>query len=145
MSDFTFTLPPELLEQLAVRVADILEERQSQTGDGSVTRWLTIAEAAGVLGVDHKTVRSAIKDGRLPVARLGRAQRVLESDLALLATKRSNGTVSGPRTPTTRQKTGAFSRRARSGAYDGSDNASGPAALVRPGPGTGGKPDAKRS
>lgn len=39
-------------------------------------KYLTIREVAALLRVDHKTIRSAITDGRIPVIRLGRVIRI---------------------------------------------------------------------
>ena len=65
MSEITFTLPPEVLEQLAVRVADILQERQNQTAAGSVSRWLTMEGAAAYIGANRQRIYDLRSDGRL--------------------------------------------------------------------------------
>ncbi|MDX6592752.1 MAG: Helix-turn-helix domain [Gaiellales bacterium] len=65
MSEFTFTLPPETLEAIAQRVADILEERQSQTSPGIVTRWLTVDQAAQYIGANRQRVYDLRSSGRL--------------------------------------------------------------------------------
>jgi excisionase family DNA binding protein len=38
--------------------------------------FLTIKELAAILRVDHKTIRNAIKDGRIEAVRVGRAFRI---------------------------------------------------------------------
>jgi len=71
-------LSDDVVEAIAVRVAALLAER----APAATSRWLSVTEAADLLGVDHKTIRAAIRTGRLPVVQLGRTQRILESDLA---------------------------------------------------------------
>jgi excisionase family DNA binding protein len=53
----------------------------SQTSGGSGTRYLTIASGASVAGVHPCTIREWIKDGGLKAYRIGRAYRLLRSDL----------------------------------------------------------------
>jgi excisionase family DNA binding protein len=42
---------------------------------------VSIAEAAGYLGVSHKTIRRMIADGRLPAFRVGGSIRLYASDV----------------------------------------------------------------
>jgi excisionase family DNA binding protein len=43
---------------------------------------LSLAEAAGLLGLHHSTLRKAAADGELRVARIGRIYRVSREELA---------------------------------------------------------------
>jgi excisionase family DNA binding protein len=109
VSDVTLVLPDAVVEQIAQRVAEILAERQGPAPGP----WLSVADAAALLGVDHKTVRSEIRAGRLPVIRLGRAVRIREADLAQLG----DSAMSEARTSTRRlravRSTGEFTQRAK--------------------------------
>jgi excisionase family DNA binding protein len=57
-----FTFPPELVEQIAERVADILEQRQRPQSE---RRWLTVSEAAAYLGAKPQRVYDLRSSGRL--------------------------------------------------------------------------------
>ena len=60
--DLVFTFPPELVEQIAERVADILEQRQRPQSE---RRWLTIPEAAEYIGACPQRVYDLRSSGRL--------------------------------------------------------------------------------
>jgi excisionase family DNA binding protein len=62
---------------------------------GSDDPYLTIREFAALLRVDHKTVRTAIGEGRIPVVRLGRVIRIHRSVLETLATQARVATPDG--------------------------------------------------
>ena len=47
--------------------------------------FLTIKELAAILRVDHKTIRNAIRDGRIEAVRVGRAFRIPSSAIDALA------------------------------------------------------------
>jgi excisionase family DNA binding protein len=47
-------------------------------------KFLSVAEAAGKLGVSRGRVNKLISDGRLPALRIGRAYAIKESDLSLV-------------------------------------------------------------
>lgn len=51
-----------------------------------MSAYLSVAEAAALLGVNHKTIRREIESGRLPAVRVGRLIRInaetLDRDLA---------------------------------------------------------------
>jgi excisionase family DNA binding protein len=47
--------------------------------------YLTIKELAAILRVDHKTIRNAIRDGRINAVRVGRAFRIPTSAIDALA------------------------------------------------------------
>ena len=68
-------LPDAVLEQLAQRVADILEARTTtRTSVTSTRRWLTIAEAAEVLRCRPQRIRNLRSARRLtPYVEGGRA------------------------------------------------------------------------
>jgi len=54
--------------------------------------YLTIKELAAILRVDHKTIRNAIRDGRIEAVRVGRAFRIPTSAIdALAASWRARG------------------------------------------------------
>jgi excisionase family DNA binding protein len=65
VNEITFSLPPEALEQIACRVADIIGERQNQTSGGTVSRWLTIDEAATYIGAKPQRIYDLRSSGRL--------------------------------------------------------------------------------
>ena len=60
----SLTLPDELLEQLAERVADILEQR-SRLAETNDSRWLTVAEAADYLRCSRQRIYDLRSSGRL--------------------------------------------------------------------------------
>jgi excisionase family DNA binding protein len=82
----------------------------------SVPEYLTVAEAAALLRVNHKTVRAEIKRGRLPALQVGNVLRVsrvaLDERLAYSATPITS-TDAGPRRSGSRA-TGHLARMARS-------------------------------
>ena len=69
MSGLSLTLPPEMLEQLAQRVAGILEERQLSSSPPG--RWLTVAEAAEILRRSPQRIRDLRSARRLTPYREG--------------------------------------------------------------------------
>lgn len=72
------TLTVEQLEVIAERVATILAERSEQVGYAEATcSFVSIAEAARLLGVTAKTVQNMVSDGRL--SRHGGPRRPLAS------------------------------------------------------------------
>jgi hypothetical protein len=75
MSGVSLILPPEVLEQLAQRVADILEERTSAKSFPDVgSRWMTIEEASEYLRCRPQRVRNLRSARRLtPHVEGGRA------------------------------------------------------------------------
>ena len=99
--------------------------------------YLTVAEVAALLGVNHKTVRGEIASGRLPAVQVGRVLRIrrdhIDTRLAVEPLAENGNKVDCVRSPP--QPVGRFARLARE-AYDGADNASGPATRERPGPDT---------
>jgi excisionase family DNA binding protein len=56
-------LPPELLEQLAQRVAEILAERTPATA--TEQRWLTVDQAAEYIGCSRQRIYDLRSSGRL--------------------------------------------------------------------------------
>ena len=65
MSDLLLTLPPETLEAIAQRAADLVIDRlRGEQADGSP--WLSIAEAAEYLRTSTRTVQRLVQSGRLP-------------------------------------------------------------------------------
>jgi excisionase family DNA binding protein len=75
-------------------------------------RYLSVAECADLLAVDHKTVRRLIEREELPAFRVGRVLRIDPADLEALRwrPRESSSTVVPLRR---RQVTGEFSRLAR--------------------------------
>jgi excisionase family DNA binding protein len=67
VSDLALTLPDELLERVAERVASILAERQPGEGDG----FLDVAGAADFLACPKSRIYSLVSAGRLPHERDG--------------------------------------------------------------------------
>jgi excisionase family DNA binding protein len=74
-------LPDDVLEQLAQRVADILEERQAAAGVPALGRWLTIAQAAEYIGAKRQRIYDHRSSGRL--TRHGDGTRALVDRLEL--------------------------------------------------------------
>lgn len=72
--EVTFALPPEVLEQLAQRIADILEQRQAARTEPA-KRWLTVDQAADYLGCKRQRVYDLRSTGRL--SRCGDGRRGL--------------------------------------------------------------------
>ena len=52
-----------------------------------IAGYLTVREVSLLLRVDHKTIRAAIADGRIPIVRLGRVIRIHRRVLDTLATQ----------------------------------------------------------
>jgi excisionase family DNA binding protein len=76
--------------------------------------YLTVAECAALLAVDHKTVRRLIERGELPALRVGRALRISPDDLSALAYQPPEGrSTLAPARP--RQPRGRFAQLAREG------------------------------
>lgn len=59
----TFTLPAELVEQIARRVAEIMLEREP--AKAAEQRWLTVAEAAAYIGAKPQRIYDLRSSGRL--------------------------------------------------------------------------------
>jgi excisionase family DNA binding protein len=49
--------------------------------------WITVAEAAGILGRTPRLVQALIKDGKLPARRVGRAYLLLRPDVERFSAK----------------------------------------------------------
>lgn len=77
------TLPPEALDALAERVADILEERGAlPAASGSEDEWLRGADAiAAYLGCSRSRIYALTSARRLPVQKDGAALVARRSDL----------------------------------------------------------------
>lgn len=78
----------------------------------SGARYLTVAECAELLGVEHKTVRRLIDRGELPALRVGRVLRIDPADLGALAYRPAEAPPTATR-PRPRPVNGEFSRKAR--------------------------------
>jgi excisionase family DNA binding protein len=74
-----FTLPPELVEVIAQRAADILAERQAAAVDDK--RWFTTPEATRYTGLARQFLFDARSSGRLPRHRAGRKAMFDRRDL----------------------------------------------------------------
>lgn len=79
VSDFTLALPPELLEAIAKRVAELLAERQPETAP----ELLTVTEAAEFLRCGRQRIYDLVSQGRVPCLRDG--SRLLFRRVDLLA------------------------------------------------------------
>lgn len=76
--------------------------------------YLSVAECAELLAVEHKTVRRLIERGELPALRVGRVLRIDPAALDALAYRpHDGGDGAGHRPPRARPVKGEFSRRAR--------------------------------
>lgn len=76
-------------------------------------RYLSVAECAELLAVEHKTVRRLIDRGELPALRVGRLLRIDPADLGALAYRPAGAPPTATARPRPRPVTGEFSRRAR--------------------------------
>jgi excisionase family DNA binding protein len=78
-TSYALSLPPDLLEAIAQRTAEIIEQRQSESGE---TRWLYGAEAAAdYLGWPVKRVYNRVASKELPAHRSGGRLCFLTSEL----------------------------------------------------------------
>ncbi len=64
MSELRFTIPAELLDEIARRVVDLLHDRTSDPAPSSP--WLSVAEAAEYLRCKPKRVYDLVSQQRLP-------------------------------------------------------------------------------
>jgi len=53
----------------------------TNSGDNSESKFLTVAEVAGMMRVSKMTVYRLVHNGDVPAVRVGRSFRVLESDV----------------------------------------------------------------
>ena len=53
----------------------------TNSGESSESKFLTVAEVAGMMRVSKMTVYRLVHNGDLPAVRVGRSFRVLESDV----------------------------------------------------------------
>jgi excisionase family DNA binding protein len=74
--------------------------------------FLSIAQVAEFLAVDHKTVRRLVAAGTLPALRVGRVFRIDPADLAILA-RRAEELRRPARRPAGPATQAEFARRAR--------------------------------
>lgn len=63
--------------------------REALATERAAVELLTIPQAAARLSLSPTTIRAAIRDGRLPALRVGRAVRVHVGDVDALPTKRA--------------------------------------------------------
>jgi excisionase family DNA binding protein len=89
------------------RLRDLLAVDKTEIIEQPADRLLTPAEAAQRIGVNVETVRRAVRSGALPAARIGRAVRIAEDDLAtwLEGGRRRKRTPGQTKPPRTRSKT----------------------------------------
>lgn len=79
------TLPPELLEAVARRTAEIVLERLGADGRGkSATPWLSVHEAAVYLRCDRQRIYEMRCDGRLTAHKEGGRAVVARAELEAL-------------------------------------------------------------
>jgi excisionase family DNA binding protein len=78
----TFNLPDELVERIAQRVADIIDERRVKR---ELPRWLTVAEAAAYIGAKPQRIYDLRSMGRLGRHGDGRRGLVDRNELDRLA------------------------------------------------------------
>lgn len=71
MSELRLELPAELVERLAERAAEIVLERLAARGDSARRRFVTVSEAAALIGLSERGVRAQVARGRLRARRLG--------------------------------------------------------------------------
>jgi excisionase family DNA binding protein len=84
MSGLSINLPPEVLDQLVVLVADELERRRAWAmppQHSAHRRWLTVDEAAAYIGASRQRIYDLRSNGRLK--RTADGSRVLVDRLEL--------------------------------------------------------------
>lgn len=88
-NEWAALLTAHIRETVAGAVLDTLAN-QVQSGPAAMPfpKYLTRRQAAGILGVDEKTLGRYLKDGRLPCARPGVAECIAAEDLAVLHSER---------------------------------------------------------
>jgi excisionase family DNA binding protein len=59
---------------------------------------ISIGDAAARLGMSRSFIRAAIREGRLPIERIGRAVRLRPADVDALRTRRRDAVAPGART-----------------------------------------------
>lgn len=72
-----------LVDALRDLIADLVREelqRQSQAETRAVA-YVSVEEAATITSLSTRTIRDRIRDGRLPIQRLGRAIRIRRDDV----------------------------------------------------------------
>ena len=80
MSSLAVTIPPELVEAIAQRAADILEER-GVAERGPVPEFLTIPEAAELLRCKRQRIDDLLSAGRLTRVKEGGRTLLRRSEL----------------------------------------------------------------
>lgn len=78
MTALTLDLPPELVEQIAERAAELVAER---AGDGEADRWLTVAEAAEYLRCSTGRIYQLVSARRIPYSKDGSRTLFRRSEL----------------------------------------------------------------
>jgi excisionase family DNA binding protein len=79
-SPLSLAIPPDLLDEIARRVANILEDRDTGTGHGT-SPFLTTAEAAAYLRCGRQRVFDLTSQGRLRVHKDGSRSLYRREDL----------------------------------------------------------------
>ena len=80
----TFSLPPDAIEAIAQRAAELVLE-QIDHGNGSRSPWLSLAEAAGYLRVSERQLQRLLARGRVRSTTIGRRRLLHRDDLDALA------------------------------------------------------------
>jgi excisionase family DNA binding protein len=75
MEPFSFALPTEVLDEIALRVVALLDHRATSTTLNGAQRWLSIDEAAEYARCSRKRIYDLRSSGRL--SRTGDGSRVL--------------------------------------------------------------------
>jgi excisionase family DNA binding protein len=78
VSGLAFPVPDELVEAIAERVAELLEQRHG-SHRASESPWLSIADGASYLSISERQLQRAITKGRISSATIGR-RRLLHRD-----------------------------------------------------------------
>jgi len=78
MNALTVNFPPELVEQIAARAAEIVAER---TGAGDADTWLTVAEAAEYLRCSTGRIYQLVSARRIPYSKDGSRTLFRRSEL----------------------------------------------------------------
>jgi excisionase family DNA binding protein len=90
MNDLSLTFPAELVDAIAERVVEVLDERAALAGQGPEP-WITVDEAAAYIGKPKSRLYDLAAEGSVPHARDGRSVLFRRSELDAYLTAHRNG------------------------------------------------------
>ena len=93
---FALTLPPEALEAIAQRAAELVLEQLGQD-NGSSSPWLSLAEAAEYLRVSERQLQRLVARGKVRSSTIGRRRLLHRDDLDQAAAREETAPTAPPR------------------------------------------------